>query len=77
LIKSNLPENAQALLQSHMDQYPPMIYPGAELDQLGREGWELVTSYAETETVWPTLESGVHPNVRTAKVVMIFKRPIQ
>lgn len=51
----------------------------AKLNELGAEGWELVTSYLEMETAYPNFGSsnyvvGLQPNVRPQRVVMIFKR---
>ncbi len=50
------------------------------LNELGAEGWELVGTYEETETVYPNwgnekYVTGIQPNVRTHGVVFIFKRP--
>lgn len=53
----------------------------ASINQLGNEGWELVSSYLEMETAFPDLSgsnllAGYQPNVRPQAVVMIFRRPI-
>jgi hypothetical protein len=53
----------------------------AELTKLGKDGWEICTSYLEQETVFPNLlargdgVSGLQPNVRPQRLVIIFKRP--
>jgi len=51
-----------------------------ELNKLGKEGWELVSSYLEMETAWPNFGNdnyviGLQPNVRPQRVVLVFKRP--
>ncbi len=50
------------------------------LNDFGSQGWELVTSYLELETAFPNFGnenyvSGLQPNVRPQRVVLIFKRP--
>jgi hypothetical protein len=52
------------------------------LTALGQEGWELVSSYLEMETAFPNFGdkqyvSGIQPNVRPQRLVLIFKRSIQ
>jgi hypothetical protein len=55
---------------------------GNKLDELGKQGWEMVSCFVEPETVWPNLNHGQsepvnqHPNVRGAYLVAIFKRPL-
>jgi len=48
------------------------------LDQAGRDGWELVNAIPVIQTV-PQLEDRVagtrYDNIRTGKIVLIFKRP--
>ncbi len=49
------------------------------LNRLGLEGYELISSVVEFETVWPNFGdreyvTGLQPNVRTSAVVMTFKR---
>jgi len=58
------------------------ILPSDEsLNNLGKDGWELVSSYVENETVYPNLlargsgVAGLQPNVRPQRLVVIFKRP--
>lgn len=51
-----------------------------QLNELGKEGWELATSYLEMETAYPNFGNsdyvtGLQPNVRPQRLVMIFKRP--
>lgn len=53
----------------------------ADLNQLGSEGWELVTSYLEMETAYPNFGSeeyvtGIQPNVRPQCVVFVYKRQL-
>lgn len=50
-----------------------------ELTILGNEGWELVETFLEVETTHPNYGSssyvtGLQPNVRTQRVVMIFRK---
>jgi len=50
-----------------------------ELNKLGSEGWELVTSYFELETAYPNFEdykyvTGVQPNIKPQRAIIVFKR---
>ena len=50
-----------------------------DLNKLGAEGWELAGTYLEMETVWPNFGeksyvTGIQPNVRPQRAVLIFKR---
>jgi hypothetical protein len=51
-----------------------------DLDGYGKDGWELATSYLEPETAYPNLSenpkyvTGLQPNVRPKRVVLLFKR---
>jgi hypothetical protein len=52
----------------------------SDLDSLGSEGWELVSTYLEMETAFfnfgeSNLHTGIKENVRPQAVVAIFKRP--
>ena len=61
---------------------PAMVTPSeSDLNQLGSDGWELVASYLEMETAFPNFGNesyvtGLQPNVRPQRLVLIFKRPI-
>lgn len=49
------------------------------LNLFGKEGWELVSVYENTETVHPNFGNdsyvtGLQPNVRTSEVNLVFKR---
>ena len=51
----------------------------SELNKLGQDGWELVTSYLEVETAFPNFGdakyvTGLQPNIRPQRAVLIFKR---
>jgi hypothetical protein len=51
----------------------------SELNKLGLEGWELVTSYLELETAHPNFGdesyvTGLQPNIRPQRAVLLFKR---
>jgi hypothetical protein len=52
------------------------------LNDLGKDGWEITTSYLETETAFPNLGNdkyvtGIQSNIRPQRLVVIFKRPIR
>lgn len=52
----------------------------ADLAKLGAEGWELAGSYLEMQTAFPNFGkedyvTGLQPNVRPQRAVLIFKRP--
>lgn len=51
----------------------------SEVEKLGKQGWELVDSFVENETVHPNFGNeeyvtGLQPNVRPNRVVLLFKR---
>lgn len=53
--------------------------PQEDLNAQGKNGWELVSSYVENETVFPNLGdpkyiTGVQPNVRPRRLTFILKR---
>lgn len=50
------------------------------LNKMGKEGWELVSTYTETATAFPNFGNseyvtGIRENVRTSVVNFVFKRP--
>ncbi|HEX8686477.1 MAG TPA: hypothetical protein VF654_08245, partial [Pyrinomonadaceae bacterium] len=52
-----------------------------QLAVLGQEGWELVGTFLEVETTHPNYGSseyvtGLQPNVRPQKAVLLFKKPL-
>ena len=52
-----------------------------ELNYLGKEGWELVSTYPIVETVFPNFgnnnyHTGIKSNIRTTEIIYIFKRKI-
>lgn len=54
----------------------------SELNKLGLDGWELVTSYLEIETAHPNFGddkyvTGLQPNIRPQRAVLIFKRTLK
>lgn len=56
-----------------------IVIDEAEFAKLGSEGWELVTSYLEMETAYfnfgnSQYVTGIQPNVRPQRLVLIFKR---
>lgn len=55
--------------------------PEKELNKLGKQGWELVSSHIENETAYPNFGNseyvtGLQPNVRPQKVVLLFKKAL-
>jgi hypothetical protein len=67
------------------DNYGKLAYKtipefSTRLDSMGSQGWELVSSFLEHETAHPNFGdedyvSGIQPNMRPQKLVLIFKRP--
>lgn len=54
----------------------------AYLNELGAEGWELVSVYEKIETVHPNFGNddyvtGLQPNVRTTDVNFVFKKKLK
>jgi hypothetical protein len=55
----------------------------SSLTNLGKEGWEIASSFVEQETVFPNLLAkgssvdGLVENVRPQRLVVIFKRPLK
>lgn len=50
-----------------------------KLNQFGAEGWYVATSWLEMETAYPNLGkpnyvTGIHPNVRPMRVVLLLAR---
>jgi len=57
-------------------------FPESALNSLGAESWELVSSWLELETAFPNLGkpgyvTGLQPNVRPMRAVLLFKRPVK
>lgn len=53
--------------------------PSAELNRLGAEGWELVSTYTTVETKFPNFGNeeyvtGIRENTRTSQVSFVLKR---
>jgi hypothetical protein len=47
-----------------------------QIDKDGESGWELVSAVPNIETTFPTVRDGqTQPFVRTAEIILIFKRP--
>lgn len=51
------------------------------LNEMGQEGWELVNTYSEIETVHANFGNsdyvtGIRENTRTCVIYFIFKRPV-
>lgn len=52
-----------------------------QLNEMGKEGWELVSTSLEMETAYPNFGSvkfvtGLQPNIRPRALICLFKRPI-
>lgn len=61
--------------------YNTIDIPEETLNEMGQDGWELVTSHLEMETAFPNFGdskyvTGLQPNIRPQMVTLIFKRPI-
>lgn len=53
----------------------------ADLTGLGSSGWEVVASYLEIETAWPNFGNsdyvtGLQPNIRPQRLVLILRRRV-
>ena len=73
------PTENNARVGDGSETYNTILPSETDMDQLGNEGWELVTSYLEMETAYPNFGNeeyvtGIQPNVRPQSVVLIFKR---
>lgn len=54
----------------------------AQLGAMGAEGWELVGTFLELETAYPNFGrseyvTGLQPNIRPQRAVLIFKRQVK
>jgi hypothetical protein len=82
--ESTVPTSISDLGSQHLTQPKQVVVSEQALNLLGAQGWELVNSYLENETVFPGLREslamdGLVPkpssNVRPARLVLMFKRP--
>lgn len=69
----DLLENTQAFQNS------PILPNEKELNDLGKQGWEIVGIYTQYETSFPNFGdlryvTGIQPNIRPKSVVLILKR---
>lgn len=67
-----------------MAEYSPMVFNDQTpmLNKMGADGWELVNTYTETNTVHPNFGNseyvtGIRENTRTSVLNFVFKRPQQ
>lgn len=73
---------AQASEKSNYLQASSPDFVNPDFSALGADGWDLVGSYPITETKWPRVlgiefeKEIIQPNISTAKIVFIFKRPL-
>lgn len=65
-----------------MAKYGPLVYGDqtAMLNKMGKDGWELVSTYTEVATAFPNFGNseyvtGLRENVRTSVINFVFKRP--
>ena len=72
-------QNAESL-----PDYAPMVFNDQTpmLNKMGEDGWELVNSYTETNTVHPNFGNseyvtGIRENTRTSVLNFVFKRTKQ
>ncbi len=54
------------------------FFDDQNLNKLGSDGWELVSSIPQIETMSDAALSASHEfnNIRTGKIILIFKRPL-
>jgi hypothetical protein len=51
---------------------------GADLQQLGADGWELVSAVPQIETIPGAQATDLRfSNMRTGKIILIFKKPAE
>lgn len=75
-VNASSPEEASAYSDMLPNKFPSS---DAKLNELGKEGWELIDVYTTSETVHPNFGNssyvtGIQPNVRTREVNFVFKR---
>lgn len=62
--------------------FPPVFEdPTSELNRLGKEGWELVSTYTTVETKYPNFGNqdyvtGIRENTHTGKINFVLKRRV-
>lgn len=63
-------------------KFNPLVFDDQKdmLNKMGKEGWELVSTYTEIATVFPNwgndkVVNGIRDNVRTSVMHFVFKRP--
>ena len=78
--RDKLPHDEWHTKLNNIEKSEARFYPQSKLDELGRQGWEMVSSYIEQQTVWPDISlagpENRQPNMRGGVLVMIFKRPL-
>lgn len=75
------PKEINKRTDSGASNFNTIDIPEETLNQMGQDGWELVTSHLEMETAFPNFGdskyvTGLQPNVRPQMVILIFKRPV-
>ncbi len=64
---------------SESGEYTTIYVSEEKLNELGKEGWELISTSLEMETAYPNFGdsryvTGLQPNVRPQSLICIFKR---
>lgn len=77
-------QKSNSLFSSNVENTKTRDFPDVSerLNNLGKEGWELVGMYTTQETVFPNFgnedyHTGIKTNTRTKEVVFILKRPLK
>ncbi|HEX5398842.1 MAG TPA: hypothetical protein VFY06_07325 [Verrucomicrobiae bacterium] len=70
---SNINDAKQSAGEFHLDNAAQQDHYNTWLTKSGLQGWELVSAIPQTET----MNGKDFKNVRTGKIILIFKRPIR
>lgn len=64
--------------ESEKEDKEPLIFndQAQMLNKMGKDGWELVNTYTEDETVYPKYGGYARENHRTKAVNFVFKRQL-
>ena len=74
-------DTSKTVIRYRKEPVSPLVFEGIMgiLNSMGKDGWELVTSFTEEETVYPNFgnedyHTGIKTNTRTKAVNFVFKR---